>query len=216
MKLFFVEIEIRGESLVLCAEKCLLRPANNSLYIADAHIGKSNHFRKAGIAVPSQLIFEEVNKLHLAIDKYQVETIYFLGDLFHSVKNESVEILSQLIAFYEDKNFILVKGNHDIMPDISMIKTGLQLANCIEDDLFLFTHEKTETEKFNFFGHLHPAINLTGMGRQNLRLPCFVFTENYAILPAFGVFTGMATISDDDSIQAIYVIAEEEVICVKG
>lgn len=211
-----MNIEVRGEPFILCAEKCLYRPANNSLYIADAHIGKSNHFRKSGIAVPNQLIFEEVYKLQMVIDKYKVDVVYFLGDLFHSVRNESVEILSQLIAFHEDKKFILVKGNHDIMPDISIEKIGLQLVNKIEEDLFLFSHEKEDCEKYNIFGHLHPAITMTGVGKQNLRLPCFVFASTYAILPAFGVFTGMANISADETIHSIYVIADEKIICVKG
>jgi len=39
-------------------------------------------------------------------------------------------------------------------------------------------------------GHLHPALNLRGPGRDHLRLPCFCIESQLAILPAFGEFTG--------------------------
>jgi metallophosphoesterase superfamily enzyme len=43
-------------------------------------------------------------------------------------------------------------------------------------------------------GHLHPAVRLRGRAAQAVRLPCFCVTAHQTILPAFGDFTGAATI----------------------
>jgi metallophosphoesterase superfamily enzyme len=39
-------------------------------------------------------------------------------------------------------------------------------------------------------GHWHPAVLLKGRGRQRLRVPCFWFGKQNALLPAAGAFTG--------------------------
>ncbi len=43
-------------------------------------------------------------------------------------------------------------------------------------------------------GHIHPAVWLHGFGMRSERLPCFYLSENQAVLPAFGAFTGMHAI----------------------
>jgi uncharacterized protein len=45
-----------------------------------------------------------------------------------------------------------------------------------------------------FSGHVHPGIRIRGMGKQCLQFPCFYFGAEYAILPAFGRFTGTVSI----------------------
>ena len=45
-----------------------------------------------------------------------------------------------------------------------------------------------------FSGHLHPGIRIRGMGKQILQFPCFYFGAEYAVLPAFGHFTGTVSI----------------------
>jgi uncharacterized protein len=47
---------------------------------------------------------------------------------------------------------------------------------------------------YYFSGHLHPGIRINGMGKQSLQFPCFYFGGEYAILPAFGRFTGTVSI----------------------
>ena len=63
---------------------------------------------------------------------------------------------------------------------------------------FIFLHDDkaekdlTAEEKklYRFTGHLHPGITMKGQGKQTLRFPCFYFTKNYCVLPAFSRFTG--------------------------
>jgi metallophosphoesterase superfamily enzyme len=80
----------------------------------------------------------------------------------------------------------------------------------------VFTHhplEETEPGYYNLAGHIHPGVALRGKGRQTLRLPCFYFGRNQALLPAFGVFTGLACIKPvrDDK---IFVIIEDKIMAI--
>ena len=52
-------------------------------------------------------------------------------------------------------------------------------------------------QPYFFSGHLHPGIRVRGMGKQCLQFPCFYFGAAYAILPAFGRFTGTVSIDPE-------------------
>jgi metallophosphoesterase superfamily enzyme len=43
---------------------------------------------------------------------------------------------------------------------------------------------------FRLCGHVHPKVKLVGLGKQQISMPCFHFSENQGILPSFGQFTG--------------------------
>jgi DNA ligase-associated metallophosphoesterase len=198
---------------VLCPEKALLYPKENILIVADLHFGKANHFRKAGIAVPSQITMEEVGRFKKLIDKYQPKKFIFLGDLFHSNHNVSVELVQQVIENEVTCEFILVQGNHDIMRVEIYTKIGIEVQSEYTIGDILFTHEPIEgVDRYNIHGHLHPAVVLEGQGRQTMRLPCFYFGEKKGILPAYGLFTGMYNLQDLQEDDVVYVIADGEVI----
>ena len=50
-----------------------------------------------------------------------------------------------------------------------------------------FTHGAREC---TIAGHVHPCVRLRDVDGSSLRVPCFVFSDNAALLPAFGSFTG--------------------------
>jgi metallophosphoesterase superfamily enzyme len=60
-------------------------------------------------------------------------------------------------------------------------------------------------------GHLHPAVRLAGRGGQSLALPCFYFGHAYAVLPAFGDFTGTALVSPRPG-ERVVVVADDTLI----
>ena len=47
-----LDIDVAGESLRLLPDRALLWPRARTLVIADLHLGKAQHFRRAGIALP--------------------------------------------------------------------------------------------------------------------------------------------------------------------
>jgi metallophosphoesterase superfamily enzyme len=58
---------------------------------------------------------------------------------------------------------------------------------------------------------LHPGIVLHGMGKQSLRFPCFYFTHDHCILPAFSRFTGTAPV-DAKKGTSVYAIVDQSLI----
>ncbi len=48
---------------------------------------------------------------------------------------------------------------------------------------------------------------MIGNGRQRLRLPCFYFGTEGAILPAFSVFTGLYAVEPEEDAE-VFVIGE--------
>ena len=76
-------------------------------------------------------------------------------------------------------------------------------------------HRPVEQEKgYTLAGHVHPCFTLHGPGRQRERLPCFLFGQRIALIPAFGSFTGMAPIQPAPGNQ-LFVIAGDEIVPVE-
>ena len=64
-------------------------------------------------------------------------------------------------------------------------------------------------------GHIHPGVRLHGAGKQSVRLPCFWFGARTAVLPAFGEFTGLASV-DVQPGDHVWVIADDEIVDVSA
>ncbi len=164
------------------------------LLISDVHLGKVSHFRKFGAAVPQQAVQQNFNAMNTAIHSFKPTTIVFLGDLFHSSLNKEWELFEEWVRSISTK-IILVSGNHDIISPLKYEELEISVLAELQLDSFLLTHHPTEHEDlFNFCGHIHPAIRLSGLGRQSIKLPCFYKTDRQLILPAFGEFTGSHTL----------------------
>ena len=183
--------EIRGQEVKLASRYLML---NSRLILADLHLGKTMHFRKAGLPVPAHA--READQLNLmrAIEAEQPEAVIVLGDLFHSDPNEECEELAMITSSFPEVHFELVMGNHDILkPEVYR---SMDFETCASMDLggFRLTHEPLEhvpEGRINMHGHIHPGIRLRGKGRQSLSVPCFHLSTFHFCLPSFGVLTGL-------------------------
>lgn len=202
-------------SVLLLPQKAIYIEKLQALFIADPHFGKAAHFRKAGVPISEHLHDDDLQKISQLIHLYKPSDIYFLGDLFHSDLNESWWVLEEFIDVFPKVNFHLVKGNHDILPK-SCYSSGNWIIHeePLEIENFLLSHEplpEVPEGKINLCGHIHPGISLRGKGRQKVTLPCFFFSQQRMLLPAFGRFTGLDTLACTKSDQ-VFVIADEMVI----
>lgn len=210
-------IEIIACPFLLLPEKAMYWPDKEMLILADPHLGKVSHFRKAGIGVPLDAKNENWRTLNDLIESYRPKQVYFLGDLFHSSYNNEWEELNEFMDVYLDIEFHLVLGNHDILDESVYRKSRLKITKRSLHDKFLFTHhplEEPEESLFNFCGHIHPSVRLTGKGRQSVKLSCFYFTKQQLILPAFGVFTGTKNLEIEKA-SRIYGIGEGQILKIK-
>lgn len=108
---------------------------------------------------------------------------------------------------------LLVRGNHDRHAGDPPAELGIECVNAPHFlEPFVLAHYPGPSERgYTLAGHVHPGVRLYGPGGQRERLPCFFVGKNYAVLPAFGEFTGLADI-DVGSGGEYYAIAENEIV----
>lgn len=211
-----MEVEILEEQLSLYPQKAIFWKSQDALLLSDLHLGKINHFRKAGIAVPSKANDHNLEVFIDLVHLCKPKRIICLGDLFHSHYNAEWEVFGEVVKHFSSIHFELVLGNHDIMGRYQYHRKGITLHDTLRIGKFLLTHhplEEVPDGSYNIAGHIHPGVSLRGRGRQALTLPCFYFSERQAYLPAFGKFTGLARIAPGKQ-DRIFIVAENKVMSV--
>ncbi len=204
-----VTITVCNEELILAKERALYLPKQKLLVISDLHLGKSAHFRKAGLQIPSTLAKSDLQRLSLIIDRYEPQTLLINGDMFHHELNSDVDDFEKWKHNYPLLKFILVKGNHDRLTEQHYQNLGITVFEpnyCT--DKFCFIHDSTHCKEETLYpisGHIHPGVTVVGKAKQRLKFPCFYFGEQYATLPAFSEFTGLYLVNPKkgDNIYAI-------------
>ena len=109
-------------------------------------------------------------------------------------------VLSQLAIWrqhHANVECTLVRGNHDSRAG----DPPPSLAISVVDEPYLVGpfaachYPQAHASHAVLAGHTHPVVRLQGPARDRLSLPCFVFEDRSAILPAFGEFTGGYTVT---------------------
>ncbi len=206
--------EFKGQRLQLLPEKAIYWENHKALLIADTHLGKITHFRKAGIPVPGHAAQQNLLILEKLFNDFTPETVYFLGDLFHSELNSEWLDFKLFLRKFSTVEYHLIEGNHDILHEISYQNSNFTVH---QEPLllspFLLSHEplENEYEGYNLCGHIHPGVTLRGMGRQKLTLPCFYFGSRQGIMPAFGIFTGLYKLNPSKE-DSVFVVVKDKVV----
>lgn len=212
-----MQYEFLKQQLCLLKERAIWWENAEMLLVADVHLGKAGHFRKAGFPIPTQVHQHDLELLSKLINQYKPKSLTILGDLFHSNFNSDWYIFEEWLSEYKFLKINLVKGNHDIIPDKFFKENNIKVyEETWQVAPFIFSHiplsiNEIEAGYYNLCGHLHPSVTLRGIGQQSLRLPCFYFGEKQGYLPAFGNFTGTASIKVKEN-DTVFVIAEDKVI----
>ena len=188
------------------------------MILSDLHFGKSGHFRKSGIGVPQNVFKEDLQRLFAQVQFFKPKQLLIVGDMFHSHANKEIDLFIKWRKDIPGISMQLIKGNHDILSakyyssaDIDVTEGKLSIKS------FCFTHDISvacdtgDKNMFTFSGHVHPGIKLNGLARQGISLPCFYFTKDHAILPAFSHFTGLYKIRPKKS-DKVFALIENKVV----
>lgn len=213
------EFSLLGQDILLLPEKAIYWRQEQALIAADVHLGKSGHFRKAGIAIPQDIAQEDLAVLSDLIAQHNPQKLIFLGDLFHSDLNTDWDWFALWREQFPQLQIILVKGNHDIIHDKHYHRLNIETPEQYAIGPFLMLHhpinepQLSQAEGYVLSGHIHPGVRLSGRGRQSVTLPCFTFGEKQAILPSFGRFTGRVAIRHGKA-DHVFGVLENKVIAV--
>ncbi len=214
-----LQVTVQGEQLLLSPDRVMFHERTRTLIISDLHLGKGEHFRKNGIAVPTNMIRHNLMRLAGIIDRFAPREVLMLGDVFHSVYNKSWEEFARFIHERPQVHFSLVEGNHDILAKEHYDEAGIELLGIVSERRpFLFIHDAVDDIPEGYCvvsGHIHPAIKLYGKGMQTLVLPCFIISEDRIIMPAFGAFTGLAKVQPETG-DRVFAIGEGKVVEVQA
>lgn len=210
---------VKDQQLWLSADRTTFWEEEKALIVSDMHFGKTGHFRKAGIAVPQGIFKEDLQRLIQQLQYFQPKQLIIVGDLFHSDANKELQLFQKWRDDLAGINIQLIKGNHDILSeswyssmDIATHKETLTINKfCFQHDMGKCRPADGIETTYLFSGHLHPGIQISGTGRQVLKFPCFYFTDEFCVLPAFSKFTGVALIEPKQG-EVVFAIVNNSLI----
>lgn len=206
------ELECAGLRLLLWHERALALPELGLLIASDAHFGKDQSLRAAGIPVPPGAVARDLARLDGLLEALRPKRLVWLGDLIHSETSLSAENEAQLGAWFRGRpelEVLLVRGNHDRRagdppPDWGLACVdapaqigALALYHYPPLDASQGAAPGTDQPRLWLAGHLHPGVDLKGRAGLRLRAPCFrLFSAAGGrpaglVLPAFGSLTGI-------------------------
>lgn len=208
-------INSHGVELILDQERALFLPQHQLLAISDLHLGKSAHFRQAGLPVPATLAQHDLNRLANLLQRYQPKTLLINGDMFHHGLNGDIDVFAHWRSQFNEVDFLLVKGNHDRLSKADYAQLHVNVCpKTYQLPPFYFVHDQPEVhipQLYPICGHIHPGVSISGKAKQRLRFPCFYFGEKYAVLPAFSTFTGLFTVYPKAG-ERIFAITPKQVL----
>ena len=209
-------IVIRETEFYLLPEHAVYWPAEEILLITDPHFGKAAAFRAAGVPLPGGGIGRDLRRLAELIEQWRPRRLIVLGDLIHPEEELQPEVLERVAhwrACFPDLQVELVSGTHDA--ENAEIPAAFELT-AIHDRLAvgpfeLRHHPGADHGRYVIAGHVHPAVSLREFGGFKQRFPCFYFGQGYAVLPAFGRFTGTGLIQPERG-DRVFVAVEQRVV----
>jgi DNA ligase-associated metallophosphoesterase len=192
-------IRLRGIEMKLFAERAAFLVKKQWLLVADAHFGKGENFRQAGMPVPGGTTKNDLTRLSRLIETTGAVTVVFLGDLVHCEPSPGSGLIKTL-KDWRDRHlktrFLAVEGNHDKNADKAFEAMGiLEIHRRLTTESLVLAHKPCYTERENqtnylLAGHVHPVLRAPGLKNHRETLPCYFFGKRHGLLPAFGSFTG--------------------------
>ena len=209
-----VKFILKEQTLWLSHERCLFWEEEKALILSDLHLGKSGHFRKSGIPIPQTVFKEDLQCLLSQIQFFNPKQLLIVGDLFHSKSNKEHELFLRWRNDFPELRIHLIQGNHDILHESFYDDAHIEVHEGeFAAGAFNFCHDindcALQNVGYTFSGHIHPGISLYGVGKQMLRFPCFYFAKEYAVLPAFGKFTGTYLVHPEDDEQVFAILPSQ-------
>ncbi len=135
----------------------------DSLVVADLHLGVEMELLSSGLVVPSMKESMQKRLLEL-IKRTGVDRLVILGDLKHSIVKttwkEHKEVSGLVAALKEEVDVVLVKGNHDSA--IETLLPGVEVVDhlVLGETLLVHGHRRAPGMGFKriLTAHNHPAV----------------------------------------------------------
>lgn len=202
-----MQIELNDQSLELMPEGAVWWPDQETLLVADVHLGKDQVFRRHGMAVPASVLDGELERLDQLLAHRPARGLIVLGDLVHAPPEPGEDwpgVVERWRRQHDAIDIGVVLGNHDRalgrwLEEWGMNDLGERHAIA---GLDLVHETDLQSPEPGLSGHLHPVARLRA-GPDRVRLPVFARRHDHLILPAFGRFTGGFELGEDGRWQCL-------------
>jgi DNA ligase-associated metallophosphoesterase len=196
-------------------------PAEAAVVVADVHLGKAASFRALGVPVPAGTTAANLAALSALLVTTGAQRLVVLGDLFHAAPAHGEARRAALSRWRERHaavTVVLVEGNHDARAGRPDAALGIEVVDepWPLGGVLLAHHPVFVAGQTVLAGHLHPCVRLWGRANDGVRLPCFWLRPGQVILPAFGDFTGGATIAREPGDRVVAVVEDRLVEVPRG
>mgnify|MGYP002624742418 CR=1 FL=1 len=220
-------ITFASHQLELLPQRAILIRELQAVLVSDVHLGKGAHFRRNGIPVTDGAFKNDLTRLETLVQETGCH-LYVVGDLVHSTHNEEWHRFSEAHRSW-NVELTLVTGNHDRYAEQHADELGISVCERVRIGNVMLVHDAKDIDGENspgntmpgnyshspgivlpgnyIVGHVHPAVRLPGIGR----LPCFHIRDTILTLPAFGRFTGKASLQVLPG-DEVYVCTEDAVV----
>lgn len=178
------------------------------------HWGKAEVFQQWGVPVPVGVLEADLGRLSRALSATGARRLVVLGDVVHAVSGLTPQVIESVAVWRQsfDGELILIRGNHDRhLKELPRSWRIDRFVDEYEEAGFVYRHEPAGSAgAYAFCGHEHPMFAL-GARLDRVRVPCFQFTRDHGVLPAFSEFTRGRNI-ERASGDRIYLATPEAVV----
>lgn len=209
-------VVVAGEDLILLPEKAAYWPVQRTVFVSDVHLGKTETFQRRAIGLPSGSTQHDLKRLSALLARTNAQRLVILGDWLHAREARSASVHRQIQQWRETLgavDMLLIPGNHDRHAGKIPPSWNIEVRHEPHIDTpFVYAHYPQESRAgYVLCGHLHPAYEFKGKGRQRIKQPCFWLRPGMLVFPAFGSFTGTARIYPSEQ-DAIYLTTSQAIV----
>jgi len=183
---------------------CLYIPMQNSVIIADLHLGYEGVLRMEGVAMPKYQEKVIMARLDNIIKKYEPEKVIVNGDFKHNfgrnLEQEWQEVSNVLKFLCRKRDVVLIRGNHDNFLKTIASKFDVKMVDKYDMNGMTIAHGHKDVEgKRMIIAHEHPSIKLRDKVGATISLPCYLFSDEIIVMPAFSPLASGADVSSADA-----------------
>jgi len=225
------ELRSKEKEEYVFIDKTVFFPELGILAVGDLHLGYELMLRQSGVGLPESQVDEIIEDLKKTFAKikalgFSIKKIIFLGDIKHyfgfeyNERRIFDEILNFLKNYFEDKDIILIKGNHD-----KMDYSGKKMKNYLIRDGICFVHGHIafpeiydESVKTIVMGHIHPSVIISDRANvKREKFKCFLVgkfhNKKVIILPSFFEIIEGTSVNDyREDYQSYFSILPKDVV----
>lgn len=185
-------------------ERCIWMPEQDAIIIADLHLGYEGVLRMDGVAMPRYQDRVIRRRLERILDRYDPRCIVINGDFKHNfdrnLRQEWREVSDMLSFLSEEREVHLVRGNHDNFLKTIAVRHDVPMTWHQELQDVIITHghrdEDLPPDGRMLLAHEHPFVKLRDEVGATLSMPCYLYSDEVAVMPSFSPIVSGTDVSD--------------------